>query len=388
MPQPTFSGWPRTCLFGGRPLPNGQGTMVNVNLNDWVSWFLQGDFQQDILQQIVTAQQVYRAEGVRLSSDFGPSLVRLPTEYREGVASFGAALAPLLMAGEQNLSFDNATAIRATFVGAANRTISFISSGRPLRWTMELQFLTTSPWFQDISSSSVPSTTIINAPTAAPSGAVAAGGALATGTYTLQYTFVTASGETAPSPASSNIVLTTGNQQITVSAVTPLPAFATAVKWYFASGPTTGFTVQNNGAGFTLNTAGNGNAPPSSTPATAFSVTYGGSIFAKPVWTLTIPNTSTAPIQSFALTNTMSGEALTITFPGNLAASTAWTITIDSGKLTVTDQNGLQYDFTGSFPLLYQPAGQVNTFTATLTPASGVFTGCTIGGSVTNRWTL
>lgn len=124
--------------------------------------------------------------------------------------------------------------------------------------------------------------------------------------------------------------------------------------------------------------------------ATTFNVTYAGSIFAEPVWTLTIPNTNAAAIQSFVLANTMPtpNETLTITFPSPLAASTAWTITIDSGNFTVTDQNGHAYDFSGSFPRLYEPAGQVNPMSATLTPSSGTATGCTIGGSVTNRWML
>ena len=121
---------------------------------------------------------------------------------------------------------------------------------------------------------------------------------------------------------------------------------------------------------------------------TAISQTYAGSVFCRPVWTLTIPNSNAVAISSFVLANAMSGETLTLNFSGNLAASTAWTITIDSGAQTVVDQHGTAYDFSGAFPRLYGPAGQVQTINSTLTPASGTATGCTIGASFNARWTL
>lgn len=150
MPQPTFSGSPRTCLFGGLALPNGQGTMANINLNDWRSWFLQADFQMDITAQITTAQAAWRGKGSRLAVDFGATLLHLPAEYREASAPIGQALAPMLMGGEQNLTFDSTTAIRCSFVGSLNRAISFIGPSRVLRWVGDLQFLATAPWFQDL----------------------------------------------------------------------------------------------------------------------------------------------------------------------------------------------------------------------------------------------
>lgn len=105
-----------------------------------------------------------------------------------------------------------------------------------------------------------------NPPTVAPTGTPAAGGALTAGTYTLEYTWLTKDGfETGPSPVSGNVVLSGGNLQISVGAVTP-PGWVQAVRWYFASGPSTGFTVQNStGAAFTLNTAGNAVGPPAAT---------------------------------------------------------------------------------------------------------------------------
>ena len=122
--------------------------------------------------------------------------------------------------------------------------------------------------------------------------------------------------------------------------------------------------------------------------ATNTNVTYAGSVWAEPVYTLAIPNTNAAPIASFTLANSVSSETLLVTFPGNLAASTAWTITIDAGALSVTDQLGRGYDVAGSFPNLYPPAGQVQQISATLTPASGTATACTLTAAVANRWLL
>lgn len=119
---------------------------------------------------------------------------------------------------------------------------------------------------------------------------------------------------------------------------------------------------------------------------TNFSITYNGSVLTRPVWTLTIPNTNTVQITGFKLQNTLSGEVLTLIIPTPLAGSTSWTFTIDTDNYTVTDQAATVYDFTGSFPKLYSPAGTANTFTATLITGSGTSTGVTLSASYTNRW--
>lgn len=383
MPQPTFNA--SAVTFGGLAQPNGQGTFAAVNLNDGANWSLQ-DFKPDaFVKQMTKSQQVWLSKGLVSSRDFPGFGITLPMLYSEIPGTkIGAALASLALAGEQQLSFDGATYLLAEFEQTKSRT--WRRRYPPFLWDVELAFWCRNPFYLDLSGSSLASTPIVYAPTAAPSGSAAAGGALTAGTYTLEYTYVTASGETAPSPASSSIVLSGGNLQISVSAVTPLPSFATAVKWYFATGPTTGFTVQNSGAAFTLNTAGSGTAPPATTPATAFSQTYAGSVWAEPVWTLSIPGSNTGVITSAVLANTMSGQALIALFPGGLRTSTAYTITIDCGVMTVTDQNGTVYDVGGSFPFLFQPAGQSNPFTVALVTSSGVASGATIAASWSNRW--
>jgi hypothetical protein len=386
VPQPQFSGTPITCKFGGLALPNGQGTLSQINLNDLASWYLQ-DFQADLAKQISKGQFLWRAKGTILGRDFAGFPIVLPFRYKEASnGAFGAVLAQLSQAGEQQLTFDNNTYILAEFETTNGRKL--LTHFQPYWYDLSIQFWCKTPWFVDVSATTISTVNVVYAPLAAPVGATAAGGALATGTYTLQYTYVTASGETAASPASGNIVLTSGNQQISVSAVTPLPGFATAVKWYFASGPTTGFTVQNAGGAFTLNTAGSGTLAPTSTPATQFSITYAGSVFAEPVFTLTVPSSNTGTITGATLINTMSTETLTVSFPGGLAVSTAYTITIDCGAFTVADAGGRAYDVAGSFPQLYPPVGQVNTMTVSATTSAGVASGLTLGCTYSNRWTI
>lgn len=119
---------------------------------------------------------------------------------------------------------------------------------------------------------------------------------------------------------------------------------------------------------------------------TAFSIAYSGSVFAEPVWTWAIPSGNTATIGSFSFGNTMSGEIITATFPTPLAASRATTVTIDSSGFSITKDDGTRYDVTGSFPMIYPPAGQSNTFGSTVTPATGTASTSTLSWSFNNRW--
>jgi len=120
--------------------------------------------------------------------------------------------------------------------------------------------------------------------------------------------------------------------------------------------------------------------------ATTFNVTNTGSVDADVVWTFTVPAGNGVPIVSFALKNTTSGEALTVIFPGNLAASTAYAFTMNASTYLVLDVNTTGYDYSGSFPRLYPPAGTVNAFSATVVTASGTSTGLTVSGSYNPRW--
>lgn len=285
MPQPTISGTPLTCKYGSLPLPNGQGAMGQVNLNDRVKWFWR-DFQaDDDYLTLSLGQLTWRGQAMVLGRDRGSRVLTLSMRFAETASGdFGVAKALLTEAGEQQLTFDNVTAIlanvRAIKGGHVVRRI-------PFQLGCAIEFVCPEPYFRDISSTTV-------APVTLNSGTL-----------------------------------------------------------------------------------------------TNFNVTYLGSIFAYPVWTLTIPVGNTAPIAAFELQNVMSGDDLTIVFPGGLPASTATTITIDSSLMTVVDGSGRSYDVAGTgFPLLYPPAGQVQQIRGTLTPASGTATSCTIGAAYQARWLI
>jgi hypothetical protein len=390
-PSYLYGGSPNRLIikFGGLALPGGQGTLGQIDLNDSQSWYVDPKaIKPKIDRHLEVGEYLYRAESAWLSDDFWPMTMSWEALYSDQAGTpWSTARARLLMAGEQQLTFDNLTYTLAKLQDPGEPAI--VRRAAPLWYRTTLKFLCRVPWFTDLSASTLAATSLVNAPTAAPSGSPASGGGLALGTYTLQYTYVTASGETAASPASSNIVLSGSNHQISVSAVTPLPSWATAVRWYFASGPTTGFTVQNSGGAFTLNTAGSGAVPPASTPVTQFAIAYPADVFCRPTFTLAIPNTNTATITTATLTNAMTGEYLVAVFPGGLTPSTAYTITMDCGAWSIKDQNGVSYDMLGNAYPTFQPEyGLVssNPFTILLATSSGVPTGTTIAASWSNRW--
>src|SRR5258706_13516267 len=71
------------CKFGNVALPNGQGTMSWLDVNDQVNTILT-DFQSDDAnRQIGIEQLLYRARGTYTSDDFGPRSFTLPLTYFE-----------------------------------------------------------------------------------------------------------------------------------------------------------------------------------------------------------------------------------------------------------------------------------------------------------------
>jgi hypothetical protein len=118
---------------------------------------------------------------------------------------------------------------------------------------------------------------------------------------------------------------------------------------------------------------------------TNFNTTYAGSIFSKPVFTLTIPSSNTVTISQIKLQNTLTGQILTVNFSPALLANTAYTITIDCGLFTIKDGSSNFYDPSGSFPVLAPPAGTVNTWAFTVV-SSAATTGITLGYVYSNRW--
>ncbi len=123
----------------------------------------------------------------------------------------------------------------------------------------------------------------------------------------------------------------------------------------------------------------------------AANITYAGSVWAEPVWTLHVPVGNAVAINSLQIRNTMSGEFLTVKFLSATAlpAATVRDVVIDCAAMTaVCTQTGENYDVSGSFPMLYGPVGTVNPFTAIVTPASGASAGLTLAYSVFPRWQI
>lgn len=327
MPQPIISGVPLTCQFGGLALPNGQGAMAQINLNDGTNWQWQ-DFQgDDNYVQLTPAQLVWRARSTVIARDRKARVLTLPMRYQEASsapsAALGAQIALLDQAGQQQLTFDNSTFILANYAGLKKRTM--LKKFSPFYWSFDLEFLCPEPYFRDLASTSVGSVKV----------------------------------------TSMGFV---GGPAVLMPAPPQLQAQMSGVMW---PSPYAIYSQVST---------------PVTTAPVAFSIVYAGSVFAEPVFTLTVPPGNS--VSSFALSNTMSGETLVATFPGGLATSTLWTIAIDCGAWTVKDQLGNSYDVTGSFPNLYPPAGTSNPFTASVTTITGQPTGVTLAASYQNRWLI
>lgn len=107
---------------------------------------------------------------------------------------------------------------------------------------------------QDVTTSDAP----VTGPTLAQS---AGAGVLAAGTYTVGYSYVDADGETVLSPTTDVTIV--ASKQIDVTAITPLPAGVTAVRWYMSVAPGSSSlkrVAQNVGAAFSINALPAGNA--------------------------------------------------------------------------------------------------------------------------------
>ncbi len=111
MPQPTISGVPPTLKFGNAALPNGQGTMTQINLNDGTQWQWQAYAGDDDYVQIAVGQLAWRAASTILGRDRKARILPLPMRYQEASTAPSAALgvqtALMEQAGLQQLTFDN-----------------------------------------------------------------------------------------------------------------------------------------------------------------------------------------------------------------------------------------------------------------------------------------
>jgi hypothetical protein len=304
MPQPKFltnAGGKQIALIGGGALPNGQGTMTQLDLNDMIRSFIVTWQSDDANRQMGLEQLLYRSRGVFTSDDFGPRDITVPMQYIEDSTHVvGGLLAALESCGEQPLTHDNLTYITCKYAGLASRL-------RQVR--------------------------------------------VSEGVWAWQF----------------NMLLKAANS------------------YFLDAGATAGL------APLTL-TADTGQA---------FTITYAGSIWCEPVWTLVVPVGNGVAINSMQIKSTMWGandprnEVLTVNFQSVAAipAATARTITIDCGAQTIVDDLGRNYDMTGTFPMLYPavthpPVGMVNPFSVIIVPASGASAGLTLAESHVPRWRI
>lgn len=165
MGQPKFLVSGRSVVkFGGLALPNGQGTLANIDLNDGVNTkLLVGLGIPGDNRQISLAQLLYQGRGAYLADDWGPlDSISVPLIYQEDATHFlGGFLAQLAMAGEQQLTFDNATYIPVKFKGLSAREETWPYD--PRIWKIALEFVAvTQPWFVDISATSLSPVTLTN----------------------------------------------------------------------------------------------------------------------------------------------------------------------------------------------------------------------------------
>src|SRR5262249_5366766 len=235
--------------FGGQPLPNGQGTLNYINLNDvtnwtWMTW-ASGSVDHDFIQH-VPGHFLWRAKGAFLGQDAALRRISLPMRYLETNVPLGTALAQLSQAGVQNLSFDGLTAIQVKFAGARQRQL--LKKYLPYYWSLSLEFLAVTPWFQDLTSTGTGAIVVT-----APGSVGASSGAV-----------------TIPPPI--------------------MQILRGARIWQGLSGAFSPLSV-------------------TTTPA-AFTIAYAGSVFTEPIFTLTVPSVNTGVISTFTLTNTTSGEML------------------------------------------------------------------------------
>ena len=115
-----------------------------------------------------------------------------------------------------------------------------------------------------------------------------------------------------------------------------------------------------------------------------FNITYAGSVFAEPLWTLTIPAGNTTNITTVKLQNTTTGEILTWT--GTILANQAHTLTFNSDTMQLL-VDATPQDWVGTFPTIVGPSTQVNTYALTIISVAAT-TGLTFSSLFSNRWEM
>jgi hypothetical protein len=137
------------CNFGGKAVPSTGIVLSTVDLNDFVSWFLQGPPVVTATRLSVAAQLTWLAKGVYLSDDFGAKKIAMSWRYYEkGGIPLSQSLALLTQSDQQYLTFDNVhqVLVRCIDVGAP----SPINQVNPYAYDWTATFEAPVPWMEDI----------------------------------------------------------------------------------------------------------------------------------------------------------------------------------------------------------------------------------------------
>lgn len=183
--------------------------------------------------------------------------------YNANAATATAAVEALLNVGAGNVvitggALNTSTPFTVTWQGALAKTnmsaVTVVTSA--LTGSQTVTVATTQPGRSD--ACYVPySSAVQAAPAVAFTATAAAGAAFPAGTYTVGYTYYNAAGESTLS-GTQTVTTASGNLAIAVTAVTPLPAGITGVRWYvstLAGSTDLALAATNNGSALTINTA-------------------------------------------------------------------------------------------------------------------------------------
>ena len=152
----TTYGWAKRGIikFGGMAVPVVGGTMSYIDLNDAVYYYAQDIDISGTHIKNTAMQKTWLASGVWLSQDFVGRTVRIPMKYDEtgnggSAQSIAQAMGQLSQAGEQYLTFDNATGLMCRFDGWSKRNVLF-EDNNGYGWDTELIFQSRNAFFEDL----------------------------------------------------------------------------------------------------------------------------------------------------------------------------------------------------------------------------------------------
>ncbi len=135
--------------FGNNTYPIVGGTQGWVDLNDGVSWFMQG-IQTPTAHKFGVLPYAWRGKSAYISEDYDAMVVKVQMQYDEtGGTSFQSVKGQLLAMGEQYLTLDNVTQVPAKVSSFGSPSV-IGGQVTPYLWAFDLDFVCKEPWLSDI----------------------------------------------------------------------------------------------------------------------------------------------------------------------------------------------------------------------------------------------